>query len=212
MRPYLVATIIAACAAPSAIAPRATSPSSRGMRADAHLEAARAHEARAAQLARWPEMQRDAAGFEDPASGLWYRGLDTARLAQQLAQSHRSEAARLHAEYDDACAGMSGADVTVSPLHRYGVTGMSTATGAIVVLSREAGPPDRLMAAMRCHRAWMMLGEAGMEDCPLDLRDITVQVYGDETGISVEIAASDRTLIPELQRRVAANTRHGETP
>jgi hypothetical protein len=71
------------------------------------------------------------------------------------------------------------------------------------MLASQAGPPDRLMAAMHCHRAWMMLGEAGMEDCPLDLDGLAIETYGDETGISVEITVRNRALVPELQRRAA---------
>jgi hypothetical protein len=173
------------------------------MRADAHLDAARSHDARAASLARWPEMQRDPTGFEDPASGLWYRAFDSARNESRLAAQHRTEAARIQAEFDEACAELTGAEITTSPLQRYGLGGIPTETGVVVVLAREAGPPNRLMAALRCHRAWMMLGEAGMENCPLDMKGLKIQTYGDETGISVEITVNDRALVPELHRRAA---------
>jgi hypothetical protein len=193
---------ITACA--TTAAPRSKAPdASRGMRADAHLEAARSHDARAASLARWPEMQRDPTGFEDPASGLWYRSFDSARNESRLAAQHRTEVARIHAEFDEACAELAGTDVTISPLQRFGLGGIPTEHGVVIVLSRDAGPPNRLMAALRCHRAWMMLGEAGMENCPLDMRGLKLQTYGDETGISVEITTSDRSLVPELQRRAA---------
>jgi hypothetical protein len=76
------------------------------------------------------------------------------------------------------------------------------------MLSREAGPSEHLLASIRCHRAWMMLGNAGMDDCPLDLANITVEAYGDETGISVEIKPRDPTLIPELRRRIAKDLEH----
>jgi hypothetical protein len=173
------------------------------MRADAHAQAARDHEARAAELARWPEMQRDAAGFENPAGGLWYRKWDTATDEQRSADHHRGEAARLQAEYDEACANVPSGEVSVSPLQRYGLGGFPSAAGVVVMLSSQAGPSGRLVAAMRCHRAWMMLAESGMEDCPLDLAGITVETYGDATGISVEIKTNDPSLVPELQRRAA---------
>jgi len=148
-------------------------------------------------------MQRDAAGFDQPAGGLWYRKWDTSENERRAAEHHRSEAAHLQAEYDEACANVASADASISPLRRYGVGAFPTEHGVVVMLSSEAGPPGRLLAALRCHRAWMMLGEAGMEDCPLDLRGITVETYGDETGISVEIKTRDPKLLPELQRRTA---------
>jgi len=148
-------------------------------------------------------MQRDEAGFQDPASGLWYRAWDTAKNEQQAAEHHRAEAARLQAEFDQLCANVPAADVRVSPLERYGLGGFPTATGVTIMLSTDAGPPGRLLTSMQCHRAWMMLADAGMGECPLDLQGIKVETYGDETGISVEIKVSDPALVPELQRRAA---------
>lgn len=194
--------LIAACAS-SSTPIRGAAPGSRGPRADAHLQAARDHEARAAELARWPEMQRDAAGFDQPAGGLWYRTWDSSAEERRSAEHHRSEAARLHDEYETACANVPTSDIEVSPLRRYGLGAFPSKAGVVVMLSTQAGPPNRLLSALRCHRAWMMLGEAGMEDCPLDLAGISVEAYGDETGISVEIKARDPRLVPELQRRTA---------
>jgi hypothetical protein len=171
------------------------------MRADAHLQAARDHEARAAELARWPEMQRDVTGFESPAGGLWYRKWDTAADQRRVAQHHRSEAAHLQAAYEEACANVASDQTAISPLQRYGIGGFESAAGVVIMLDAEAGPPARLIPAMRCHRAWMMLHEAGMQDCPLDLPGISVEAYGDETGISVEIHVADPALLPELKRR-----------
>lgn len=175
------------------------------------MQAARDHEARAAELARWPEMQRDAAGFDDPASGLWYRKIDTSAEEQRAAEYHRSEVSRLQAAYDEACAGVPASEIKTSPFQRYGLGGFSTDDGMILVLSRDAGPSEHLLAAIRCHRAWMMLGEAGMDNCPLDLAGITVEAYGDETGVSVEIKPRDPTLVPELRRRVAKDLEHART-
>ncbi len=196
--------LLAACASATPVAPyERTTPTSRGMRADAHLQAARDHEARAAELARWPEPQRDAAGFDNPSGGLWYRSWDTATEQHRIADHHRSEAAHLHAAYEQACANVASDQIATSPFQRYGIGGFESATGVVVMLDKEAGPPNRLVAAMQCHRAWMMLREAGMEDCPLDLPGIAVQAYGDETGISVEIRPLDPAQLPELKRRAA---------
>lgn len=207
---HLPVLLLAACASSSTSRPVSPTPApgSRGPRADAHLDAARAHEARAAELARWPTMQRDAVGFDDPASGLWYRTWDTTQDEHQAAEHHLAEAARLHAEFDQACAGISSDRYTVSPLVRYGIGGMATPRGATVMLSAEAGAAKDLLATMRCHRAWMMLGESGMDDCPLDLAGLHVAAYGDTTGVSVELTIDDATLVPELQRRAAKDVEH----
>ncbi len=73
----------------------------------------------------------------------------------------------------------------------------------ILFLSVEAGSADALMADLRCHRAWMMLGRTDMESCPLDLAGLHVDAHGDANGITVEISVADRALVPELQRRAA---------
>lgn len=197
----LTAIALAACTA----AP--TSPArlgSRGPRADEHLDAARDHERRAQELARWPETRPSGSGtFDEPRAGLWYRRWDTSDEEARAAEGHRSAAADLHARYEEACGAAPLGEVSISPLQRYMVGGTNLADGVLVFLQTEAGTPEALLRAIRCHRAWMMLGERGMEDCPLDLSGIRVVAHGDPTGISVEITVPDPALVPELQRRAA---------
>jgi hypothetical protein len=91
----------------------------------------------------------------------------------------------------------------MSPLQRYGVGGSNSATGVVLYLSPAAGPADHLLADIKCHRAWMMLGPSAMDDCPLDLPGIVIDARGDVDGITVSIAIRDTKLIEELQRRAA---------
>lgn len=175
---------------------------SRGPRASDHLSAADEHTTEAEHLARWPD--RLAGSPESPVDkGRWYRTWDTAADELRLAREHRGEAAQILAAYDEACGQRSHAEVSVSPLERYAVGGAPTEQGAMVFLSVEAGTPDQLMADMRCHRAWMMIGRTDMGSCPLDLAGLRVSARGDGGGITVEMSVDDRALIPELQRRVA---------
>ena len=92
----------------------------------------------------------------------------------------------------------------MSPLQRFALGGAPMPDGVMVFLSPAAGAPDELRAALDCHRAWMMLGEAGMDACPLDLPDLRIRAYGDRNGITVELRSADTALVPELQRRAAA--------
>jgi hypothetical protein len=85
---------------------------------------------------------------------------------------------------------------------RLGQGGAAIDQGVVVYLRPEISA-NALLAELRCHRAWMMLAEAGMEACPLDLPRLHLQAHGDATGISVEITVSDPLLVPELQRRTA---------
>jgi len=199
----LTAMLLAACstAAPPA---RSTAPGSRGPRATEHLDAAREHERRAQELARWPETRPGGAtSFDDPRGGLWYRRWDTSQDEARLADSHRSAAADLQARYEEACGDTPAAHVSISPLQRYGVGGTNVDHGVLIFLRPEAGPANSLLKQIRCHRAWMMLADSGMGDCPLDLAGIQVVAHGDPNGVSVEITVDDPKLVPELQRRAA---------
>lgn len=192
--------ILAACASPTSQGQRG----SRGLTADQHVAAADDHATRAEQLATWPERRHDPFNPQlDPDAGTWYRTWDTVRTELRLARYHRSAAAQLVAEYEEACGQRDYAEVSVSPLERFAIGGGPTEQGAVVLLSPDAGAPDALMAAMRCHRAWMMLGRTDMDSCLLDLAGIRVDAHGDAGGITVEITTADPKLVPELQRRTA---------
>jgi hypothetical protein len=199
--PALTAIALAACTA----APTATTwPGSRGPRADEHLDAAREHERRARELSLWPEMRSGPAGaFDEPRSGLWYRSWDTVEEEARAAEGHRGAAADLYARYEEACGSAPLGEVSVSPLQRHAVGGTNIEGGVLMFLRPDAGRPEQLLRAIRCHRAWMMLGDRGMEDCPLDLAGIHVVAHGDPTGISLEITVRDPALVTELQRRAA---------
>ena len=111
--------------------------------------------------------------------------------------------ARARAAYEQACGTRTEGEVAVSPLERHGIGGWNTTTGVIVYLSAAAGDPDRLLKDLTCHRAWMMLAPAGMDDCPLDLPGLVVDARGDAEGITLSLAVRDPKLIGELQRRTA---------
>ena len=83
-----------------------------------------------------------------------------------------------------------------------------------MLLSPDAGSPDALLSAMRCHRAWMMLGRADMDDCPLDLPGLRVSAHGDAEGIELTMTIDDPALVPELRRRAAHDLEaaHHHTP
>lgn len=194
--------LVAACAAPIAN----EKPGPRGLRADQHLSIASREADRAEELTRWPDTRPGLDGTnmdQQLAAGTWFGTWDTAAEHRRLAQVHRSAAAQLEAEYEQACGELPGEIITVSPLQRYAVGGSPTADGMLVLLSLEAGPPDRLLAAMRCHRAWMMLGRTGMDDCPLDLPGLQVSARGDASGIELTMTVDDPALLDELRRRAA---------
>lgn len=200
-RPFVMC-LVAACAAPIAN----EKPGPRGLRADQHLSIASREDVRAEQRTRWPDMRPGADGTnldQQQAAGIWSGTWDTAAEHRRLAQFHRSAAAQLQAEYEEACRETPAEVVSASPLQRYGIGGSPAADGWLALLSPDAGPPDRLLAMMRCHRAWMMLGHADMESCPLDLPGLRVSARGDASGIELTMTVDDPALVDELRRRAA---------
>lgn len=193
----LVALLVLAACATSNPTPRG---GPRGLRASDHQELARQHEEQASQGDAWPVRTT---GPESAPMIPWSRSWNASEEHLRFARIHRSEAAALHAAFDEACAGRTPEEISISPLKRYGVGGTTTPTGVILYLDPKAGSPDKLMADMRCHRAWMMLAPGGMETCSLDLPGLTIDAHGDAEGITVTLGVKDSRLVEELQHRAA---------
>jgi hypothetical protein len=175
------------------------------LRASEHLNLADQHGETAHQQA-----MRPATSASPDTIGLpWLRAWDTSAEHERLADVHRSKAAELQAEYEQACGSRPLEKVSVSPLQRYGIGGWPTTTGIIIYLDPSAGSPDKLLADMKCHRAWMMLAPSGMDDCPLDLPGIVLDARGDTDGITVSIVVHDPKLVDELHRRAAHDLETG---
>lgn len=204
MRAYLTATLlVAACASPR---PEPQKPGSRGPHASEHMRAAAEHDEAARQLSMYPDTRTpDGTGRVDQllVGTTWHRNWDTAADQQRAAAAHRSEAEAIYRAYEEACGERTLAEVSVSPIVRYGIGGAPTNEGAAVYLSAEAGAPDKLMADLKCHRAWMRLQPANMDLCPLDLAGLQVEATGTPDGITLTLTVRDPRLIPELQRRLA---------
>jgi hypothetical protein len=193
-----VLCLLAACGA-SSLQER---PGPRGLRADQHLTVAARESDRAHELTHWPALR----SVNDPpetALGLWFGTWDTVTEHEHLALVHRSAAAEIEAEYEQACGDTLGEVASVSPLRRYALSGSEVPGGTLVVLSSDAGPPDQLLSAMRCHRAWMMLGRSDMEQCPLDLPGLHISARGEAGVIELTVTVSDPALVDELRRRAA---------
>ena len=192
--------LLTACGAPSLH----EQPGPRGLRADQHLAIAARESDRAQELTHWP-AKRSVSDPPEMAVGLWYGTWDTAADHERLALVHRSSAAEIEAEYEQACGDTPGAVAAMSPLRRYALAGSEVPGGTLVVLSPDAGTPDHLLSAMRCHRAWMMFGRSDKDDCPLDLPGLHVAARGQAGAIELTITVSDPALVDELRRRAATD-------
>jgi hypothetical protein len=205
MRILFATILLTACATTTTTSTPKGGP--RGLRANEHREVAAQHDEQARERSSWPSASMIPSGGPDTRDQLvampWYRSWDTSAEHERLAEIHRSKAAELETAYQEACGDRPNQAASVSPLVRYGIGGWPTANGVIIYLSPSAGTPDQLLAAMRCHRAFMMLAPTDMDDCPLDLPGLELDARGDTSGITVSLAVKDSALIPELKRRAA---------
>jgi hypothetical protein len=200
---WLSIALLAACASSS---PPPQAPGSRGLHANEHLTAAREHDEAAQAQSTWPDKRAsDGTGRVDQLliGTPWHRNWDTTADQERAAAAHRSEAQAIYAAYQDACGTRSIGEVTVSPIVRYGVGGTTIPDGVVLYLTNDAGPAGRLMADLKCHRAWMRLAPANMDVCPLDLAGLQIDAKGNGDGITLTLTVRDKSLIPELQRRAA---------
>jgi hypothetical protein len=206
MSRFSVFALVAACGASTVT----EQPGPRGLRADQHLATAAREDARASELTTWPEQRPGATGsVQAPTSPTWFGTWDTVAEHRKRAAYHRSAASELEADYEAACGETPAAVAAMSPLQHYGIGGTLTANGTIVILSAAAGPPERLLTELRCHRAWLMLSRSDMEQCPLDLPGLHIEAHGDATAIELTLTVDNAKLVGELQRRTAHDLEAG---
>jgi hypothetical protein len=214
MRFSSLTLLLAACATTTTTPMSTPKGGPRGLRASDHLDVAAQHDQEARNRSIWPDSSIAVPGGADtgqqPLAMPWFRSWDTAAEHERLATVHRSQAAELQAAYQEACGNRPIEEVATSPLVRFGVGGWPVANGVILYLSAQAGSPEQLLAAMRCHRAYMMIAASDMDDCLLDLPDLALDARGDVEGITVSLSVKDRALIPELQRRAAHDLEAGQ--
>jgi hypothetical protein len=199
----LAIVLCSACASTTAPAVKG---GPRGPHADEHVQLAHYHDEQARQDGRWPDTR--AANANDTALP-WTRSWDAGADHERLAAVHRSKADELHAAYEEACGTRPLTEVSVSPIQRYGVSGWNTQTGVVLYLGAYASAPERPLADLKCHRAWMMLSDADMDTCPVDLPGLTLDVRGDDEGITVLMGIRDPKLVDELHRRAAHDLETG---
>src|SRR3954468_15729758 len=119
---HLATLLLAACA--TTPAPHAQPPGSRGLHATEHLDPARDPDEAGRQAASYPDTRPYVAtGHADHlmVGTPWVRHWDSADEHVRLAAMHRSAAAQIHDEFEQACGTRAEAEIRVSPLVKYGV-------------------------------------------------------------------------------------------
>lgn len=137
-----------------------------------------------------------------PWSYTWSSDWNAAASHATEAEEHEVAADVLEKRYRDACSLVAQDSAAQPPLDRYVRAVTPTEQGVVLRLSNDAGPPDVLLAEIRCHTAWLQLVQR-----PGATRDVTAvkgveySVRADADAISVTLTATDPTSIAELRRR-----------
>lgn len=180
---------LAACARPR-VTGRGTHPDQ--MSAEAHRAAADRH----AEMARQgPYLTR---GSWAPWTYSWDSG--TSHVAEH--DAHVAAAEVLEARYREACARLPIGAESASPIARHARSVVPVDRGVVLALDLLAGTPEELLAAIRCHRAWLALADrpGAVEDLDaLDGLRYSVQFRGELLELSV--TAPTPELVDELRRR-----------
>ena len=173
------------------------------MSADEHFARAREHSESAAAMSRG---YRGGPAGTRTASYPWYYYWDPAAEHEELARAHAKAGVDLDLDYQAACADEPrGHDVGL-PLDD--ATGSDRAEKGIVFhLPFEAGPPDHLLARLRCRRAWAMA--FGAADDPTSVDGIVWVAHTGTAGFELVATAPDPLRETELVRRVTlARAKH----
>lgn len=192
MRITYAVLLLAACATSSRRDP--VKPES--MTASEHLAQARAHSEAAGKS---PHEYPSAFGS---SSYPWYYFWDPSTDHRAIAEAHRDAADQLRLSYEAACAAVARDTAWVSPLDRYARAMDLLPRGVVVHLDPEAGTPDAVLAAIRCHRAWLLLEtRSSNAESPLLVDGVVFVVHAGGAGIEVMIGVDDASKLPELVRR-----------
>jgi hypothetical protein len=192
MRITLAILLVAACATSS----RREALEPESMTASEHLAHARAHsEAAGGSPHEYPSPY-------GTSSYPWYYFWDPSTEHRAIAEAHRDAADQLRLSYEAACAAVPRDTAGMSPLERHARSMDPLPRGVVVHLAAEAGTPDAVLAAIRCHRAWLLLEpRASSADSPLLVQGVVFVVHAGATGIEVMIGLDDPARVPELVRR-----------
>jgi hypothetical protein len=139
----------------------------------------------------------------------WYYYWDPKSDHRAIAEAHRDAADQLRLTYEAACVAVPRDSAATSPLDRYTRSIDPMPKGVVFHLAPEAGTPDAVLASLRCHRAWLMLGPpSSTADSPLLLNGIVLVVHAGASGIEVMVGVDNAAQLPELTRRARLTVEH----
>lgn len=169
------------------------------MSVDEHFRQAREHSETAGQLTRRASATRAGASWYP-----WYYYWDPAAPHDEVAGAHRLAGVDLELEVRTACAGVADSNQTSTLAEATGIQ----LIGRWVVFDfpADAGPPDRLLARLRCERTRKMLTSQRTSHA-ICLDGIVWTAHADAGGVDLIATAPDAAKAAELVRRARQEVR-----
>lgn len=188
--------LVAACASTPAPGTRP-----HDMTVDEHMKLAARHGAEASAVAGTGTGTASGSSWYP-----WYYYWDPAAGHEELARAHARAGVELELEVRKACAGISDRDTT-SPLAD--ATRVERIERWVVFhLSNDAGPPDRVLARLRCERTRMMqMGASDRDRDPTCLPGVVWTAHAGSAGVELMATAPDAAGAVELVRRATREAR-----
>lgn len=132
----------------------------------------------------------------------WYYSWDPDEEHRALAAAHRDAAEQLKLQHESACAGIPRGLEATSPIDAFATSISPLDRGVVFHLSPQAGPPEIVLAHLRCHRAWLKLAPTdAAATSPLLVDGVTWMTHASANGVEVMATARDDRGRDELARR-----------
>lgn len=185
-----IAVAVVSCAGPEA---RRSRP--EDMTAEEHRRAAAAQE----------EIAQRAPFVRRRDSGRWwsyYWDSGNEHLAER--DAHLAAAETLETRYRKACGGLPIDTESTSPFERDTLAAIPTDRGVVIQLATEAGAPETVLAAIRCHWSWLQLEpRAGAANDIVAIEGLAYEVVRRDETLEITVIAVDEDSAVELRRRAA---------
>jgi hypothetical protein len=195
--PQIIAPVMALAVTSACAGPRATGAGTRpdDMTADEHRVSARRHD----------EIGRQGPYLRGRAWAPWTYSWDPATEHLAERDAHLAAAETLETRYRKACADVPVGAESGSPLSGRAISASPIDGGVLLLLDPAAGPPDQVLAEIRCHRAWLVLEDRpGLADDVVALDHVRYSAQVRDEAIELRVTARSKDQVEELRRRASA--------
>ena len=135
----------------------------------------------------------------------WSSTWDAGESHFAQAEQHQTAAGVLEKRYRDTCALVAPNTAARSPFVGFVQSVAPTERGIVLRLSRDAGPPDVLLAEIQCHTAWLQLEPRPEANSDITaVKGVDYSIRATVEGLDVSITSSEPAAVAEVRRRAEA--------